>query len=162
MTFDLSLLADCFLRLGVAIVAGGILGLERELAGHWAGLRTHMMVSLGAAAFMLLGTEVAGGDVNALSRVIQGVVAGVGFLGAGAILKTDTHHRITGLTTASTLWLAAALGALAGSGRYELLVACLLLAVVVLVALRPMSRLLARHAYHDQADLPSSKAAPRK
>jgi putative Mg2+ transporter-C (MgtC) family protein len=137
MDFDLNLLGDNLLRLTIAALAGGVLGLEREMAGQWAGLRTHMVVSLGAAVFVLLSEYIAGGDPNAAARVVQGIAAGVGFLGAGTILKNSDRDQIKGLTTASSIWLAAALGSVAGFGRYELMVAALIVAIVVLAVLKP-------------------------
>jgi putative Mg2+ transporter-C (MgtC) family protein len=90
-----------FLRMTLAALLGGLVGLEREMTGKAAGLRTHMLVSLGAAMFVLTPLEV-GMGVGDLSRVIQGVVTGVGFLGAGAILKRDEEGKIHGLTTAAS------------------------------------------------------------
>jgi putative Mg2+ transporter-C (MgtC) family protein len=139
MDFDLNLLGDNLLRLSIAALAGGVIGLERELAGQFAGLRTHMVVSLGAAVFVLLSEYIAGGDPNAAARVVQGIAAGVGFLGAGTILKLNDREKIKGLTTASSIWLAAALGSVAGFGRYELMVAALIVAIVVLAVLKPFS-----------------------
>src|SRR6516162_6183876 len=92
-------------RLGLAVVLGGAVGLEREQGGKRAGIRTHMLVSLGAALFTLIGIEV--GDAT---RVMQGVAAGVGFLGAGTILKLSEEHEVKGLTTAAGIWLTAAVG----------------------------------------------------
>ena len=90
-------------RLGLSVVFGAVIGLERELAAQPAGLRTHILVALGAALFTLVGTEVAGTDPT---RIAAQVVSGVGFLGAGAILREGPTIR--GLTTAATLWAAAA------------------------------------------------------
>lgn len=139
MEFDWRLAGDYAFRLGVAIAAGGALGLEREITRHWAGLRTHMVVSLGAATFVLLGMAIADGDPNASARVLQGVATGVGFLGAGTILKLDDRQKIKGLTTASSIWLAAALGSVAGAGRYELMAVCAVMALMILTLLRPIS-----------------------
>ena len=96
-------------RLLMAALLGAVLGFEREHKGKSAGVRTHMLVSLGAALFVL-SPSMAGADEQALSRVIQGIVAGIGFLGAGTILKgngQDTSH-VKGLTTAAGLWMTAA------------------------------------------------------
>jgi putative Mg2+ transporter-C (MgtC) family protein len=139
MDFDFSILGDYSFRLVVASVAGGALGFDREMSGHWAGLRTHMVVSLASAIFVLLGAYIADGDPNAGTRVLQGVATGVGFLGAGTILKQASREEIKGLTTASSIWLAAGLGSVAGLARYELLVAGLVLAVIVLAVLKPFS-----------------------
>ena len=104
------------LRLLVAVALGGLLGYERESIGASAGLRTHMLVSLGSALFVLIPLQ-AGMQVEDLSRVLQGVTAGIGFLGAGAILKQTEKNDIRGLTTAASVWLTAAIGVAAGMGR---------------------------------------------
>jgi putative Mg2+ transporter-C (MgtC) family protein len=104
------------LRMLVAVVLGGLLGYERESIGASAGLRTHMLVSLGSALFVLIPLE-AGMNIADVSRVLQGVTAGIGFLGAGAILKLKDENDIKGLTTAASVWLTAAIGVAAGMGR---------------------------------------------
>src|SRR5690606_31970439 len=103
-------------RLAVAAALGALIGYDRERRGKEAGLRTHMMVSLGAALFILVPLR-SGMDIADASRVLQGIIAGIGFLGAGAILKQDQHGAIKGLTTASSIWVAAAIGTAAGMGR---------------------------------------------
>ncbi|MGE8282169.1 MAG: MgtC/SapB family protein [Stenotrophomonas sp.] len=102
-------------RLATAIVLGGLLGLERERKGRAAGLKTHILVSVGSALFVLapLQMGISGADVT---RVMQGIVSGIGFLGAGAILKLDAEERIQGLTTAAGIWMTAAIGMAAGMG----------------------------------------------
>jgi putative Mg2+ transporter-C (MgtC) family protein len=124
------------LRLLLAALLGGVLGLERERQGKAAGVRTHMLVCLGAALFVLV-PDVAGALDNAMSRVIQGVVAGVGFLGAGTILKGDAANQVKGLTTAAGIWLTAAIGVTIGLGHQAtgLLCAALALAILHLVPL---------------------------
>ena len=113
---DAARLTRIVLRLGLAAVLGGVLGFERERSGKSAGLRTHMLVALGSALFVLIPQQ-AGMTDNDLSRVLQGLVAGVGFLGAGAILKSEADGEVKGLTTAAGLWLTAAIGVAAGLGR---------------------------------------------
>ena len=140
MEFDWQLLGFYLFRLTIAALAGGVIGFDRELAGHWAGLRTHMVVAIGAALFVMLGAFLADGDPNASTRVVSGVATGVGFLGAGTILKLSDSERIKGLTTASSIWMAAALGAMAGLARYEMMVAGAIMAILVLVVLRPFSK----------------------
>ncbi|WP_458127997.1 MgtC/SapB family protein [Pseudomonas sp. Z2-11] len=105
-------------RLVMAALLGGILGFEREHKGKAAGVRTHMLVALGAALFVLV-PQMSGSQADAMSRVIQGVVAGIGFLGAGTILKNDNgdESHVKGLTTAAGLWMTAAIGVAAGLGR---------------------------------------------
>ena len=109
-------LARASARLGVAFLLGGAIGFEREVHHRAAGLRTHVLVTVSAAATMLLVDEMGLVDSGSPSRVIQGVVAGVGFLGAGTILKLPDQQRIRGLTTASGVWAAAAIGLCAGAG----------------------------------------------
>ncbi|MBJ9973872.1 MgtC/SapB family protein [Pseudomonas sp. S75] len=117
----------------MAAVLGAVLGFEREHRGKSAGVRTHMLVSMGAALFVLA-PGMAGADDQAMSRVIQGIVAGIGFLGAGTILKgngRDTSH-VKGLTTAAGLWMTAAIGTAAGMGREATALVSTLLALLVL------------------------------
>lgn len=132
------------MRLVVALVLTGILGWERETVGKAAGLRTHMLVGFGAALFVGLGeTLVQGfreyGELQRFdpTRVLEAVVAGVSFLGAGSIFFTRGVERVRGLTTAASLWATAGVGLAAGLGRYALAVgATALLLVVLRVLLR--------------------------
>jgi putative Mg2+ transporter-C (MgtC) family protein len=117
------------------VLLGGLLGYERESVGASAGLRTHMLVSLGSALFILIPLQ-AGMRIEDLSRVLQGVTAGIGFLGAGAILKQQDRNDIKGLTTAASVWLAAAIGVAAGMGREATAVASAVFAFVILAILR--------------------------
>ncbi|MCI0914697.1 MULTISPECIES: MgtC/SapB family protein [Pseudomonas] len=124
------------LRLLMAASLGAILGFEREHKGKSAGVRTHMLVSMGAALFVLA-PSMAGADEQALSRVIQGIVAGIGFLGAGTILKgngRDTSH-VKGLTTAAGLWMTAAIGTAAGMGREATALISTVLSLLVLATM---------------------------
>jgi putative Mg2+ transporter-C (MgtC) family protein len=123
------------LRLVAALLAGGIIGFQREVSGKAAGLRTHMLVCAGTTLFVLAALEV-GMQQDALSRVIQGLATGIGFLGAGAILKLESHREIKGLTTAAGIWMTAALGVTIGVGQLGTaaigtVVAWLVLAVLV-------------------------------
>jgi putative Mg2+ transporter-C (MgtC) family protein len=113
---------------------GGLLGYERERHGKAAGLRTHMLVALGAALFVLVPqqTGVSDGD---LTRVLQGLIAGIGFLGAGSIIKGHEEKEIHGLTTAAGIWLTAAIGVAVGMGREATAVLATLLALVILTLL---------------------------
>jgi putative Mg2+ transporter-C (MgtC) family protein len=124
-----------FARVGAAALLGGALGFERGWKGRAAGLRTHMMVSIGCAVFVLTGLEVAGEQREAATRAIQGIAAGIGFLGAGTILKLDREMEVIGLTTASSIWLAAALGTAAGLGAYTMAIVTVLISLFVLVVL---------------------------
>jgi putative Mg2+ transporter-C (MgtC) family protein len=115
---DASQLTRITVRLLMAAVLGGILGFEREHKGKAAGVRTHMLVALGAALFVLV-PQTSGAESDAMSRVLQGVIAGIGFLGAGTILKNhegDEGH-VKGLTTAAGLWMTAAIGVATGLGK---------------------------------------------
>lgn len=103
------------LRLLIASLLGGLIGYERELRGKSAGLRTHMLVALGAALFILVPQQ-AGASQQDVSRILQGLIAGVGFLGAGAIMIGQQKENETGLTTAATIWITAAIGITVGIG----------------------------------------------
>ena len=107
------------LRLVVAMIVGAVVGAQRERSGKPAGIRTHMLVALGAALFVI-GPMEFGMAESDLSRVIQGLVTGIGFLGAGAILKLEDKREIEGLTTAAGIWMTAAMGLAAGLGRFGL------------------------------------------
>lgn len=115
---------ELLLRIGTGMVLGGLIGYERERTGHPAGLRTHLLVSLASATFMVVSSQFVyfqsygKDDLIAVdtSRIAASVVSGVGFLGAGAILRTGIS--VQGLTTAASLWLVAALGLAAGGGMY--------------------------------------------
>jgi len=122
-------------RLIVAMALGGLLGYERESIGAPAGQRTHMLVALGSAIFVLIPLQ-AGMKIEDLSRVLQGVTAGIGFLGAGAILKLRDRNDIKGLTTAASVWLTAAVGVAAGMGRETTAVVSAVFAFVILSLLR--------------------------
>jgi putative Mg2+ transporter-C (MgtC) family protein len=102
-------------RLLVASVLGGVLGIERQMEHKSAGMRTHMLVALGAALFTAA-PLLAGVGADHVTRVIQGVATGIGFVGGGTILKMTDQHEIRGLTTAANIWLAAAVGVAAGAG----------------------------------------------
>lgn len=118
-------------RLCLAALLGSIPGIQRERLGQAAGLRTHMMVSVGAAIFVMAALE-AGASTGDTTRVIQGLATGIGFVGAGAIMKSKEDHEIHGLTTASSIWLTAGLGTAVGMGRVWLPVLGSILAVLIL------------------------------
>jgi putative Mg2+ transporter-C (MgtC) family protein len=127
-------LARAALKLTLAAVLGGAMGWERELKGKAAGLRTHMLVAVGAALFVMAPLEagVAPGD---LTRVIQGVAAGIGFVGAGAILKMSDQGYVVGVTTAAGIWMTAAIGVAVGMGRVWLPLVGATVALIVLALL---------------------------
>ena len=123
---------DIAARLGGAALAGAILGINRDLHHKPAGLRTHALVSLGSAVVVVVVLSTIGAEANALSRVIQGLVTGVGFIGAGVILHHDAEHRVAGLTTAASIWVAAALGVACGSGNWMTALLAMALTLAVL------------------------------
>ncbi len=126
-------------RLVLAAILGGILGLEREQQGKAAGIRTHMLVCLGAALFVVASDQSAFGD-DAMSRVTQGVIQGIGFLCAGTIIKGESLSDVRGLTTAAGLWFTAAIGVAVGMGNEATALVSTLLALVVLHVLPLMIR----------------------
>lgn len=136
-------LQDIALRLGVAAAMGFLLGLGRERLHKAAGLRTHVLVSLGSAVFVLAALN-GGAGVDATTRVIQGIVQGIGFLGAGTILKISDRIEVRGLTTAASVWLTAAIGVASAMGEYRLALIGTLIAWFVLGPLNRLQALLFR------------------
>jgi len=122
------------LRMLLAALLGGVLGYQRERQGKEAGLRTHMLVALGSTFFVLVPLQ-AGMAIGDLSRVLQGLIAGIGFLIAGTILKPQAEGHIHGLTTAAGLWLTAAVGVAVGLGREASAVLGTVLAFIILALL---------------------------
>jgi putative Mg2+ transporter-C (MgtC) family protein len=114
---DAAQVAHVVVRLMAAALLGAVIGMQREHAGKPAGLRTHMLVALGAALFVIAPLEF-GMPPEDMSRIVQGLATGIGFLGAGAILKMEREREITGLTTAAGIWLTAAVGVAVGLGRW--------------------------------------------
>ena len=110
---------------------GGLIGIQRERTGKPAGLRTHMLVCLGTAVFVV-GCGAAGMTFDAQSRVIQGIVTGLGFIGAGSILKLSHEHQIKGLTTAAGVWMTAAIGVTAGLGAIGIAILATILTLIIL------------------------------
>lgn len=129
-------LSEAVIRLLAATGIGGAIGLNRELTRKPAGLRTHALVALGSALMTVTALQLGVGNnhtnADATSRVIQGVIAGIGFLGAGVILQTDGRN-VKGLTTAATVWVAAALGISCGIGQWRIAGVTAVIALVVLV-----------------------------
>lgn len=120
-------------RLGAALAAGVILGIDREMKKKPAGLRTHALVSVGAALVVLVTIGSSGNDADAVSRAIQGIITGIGFLGAGVIMQHEHERRIEGLTTAASIWVAAGLGMACGVGLVELVLVALAAILLVLL-----------------------------
>jgi putative Mg2+ transporter-C (MgtC) family protein len=127
------------LRLGLAALLGGVIGFQRQLEHKAAGLRTHMLVALGAALFAVVPLE-AGMTVADLSRVIQGIAAGIGFLGAGTIIKLSEQHEVRGLTSAAAVWLTAAVGMSVGAGLLWPGILAAVMAWVILATLQAVDR----------------------
>jgi putative Mg2+ transporter-C (MgtC) family protein len=127
-------LARAVVRLLMAAVLGGVIGWQREITGKAAGLRTHMIVAVGAALFVLAPLQM-GSSSDSVSRIVQGLAAGIGFLGAGVILKSGEEKQVRGLTTAATIWLTAAVGVTVGIGRLMTAILATLLALLILSVL---------------------------
>ena len=128
---DIAQITRITLRLVVAAALGGLLGYEREQQGKSAGVRTHMLVAIGAALFILVPQQ-AGVSTADLTRVLQGLIAGVGFLGAGAIIVGTKQMEAKGLTTAASIWVTAAIGVAAGMGRESTALISTLVALFIL------------------------------
>jgi putative Mg2+ transporter-C (MgtC) family protein len=131
-----------FLRLAAAVAAGGLIGLNRELRNKPAGLRTLALVALGSAVFVVETVDsTRGAYTDATSRAIQGIVTGVGFLGAGSIMRGADEESVHGLTTAAAIWLAAASGIACGLAEWSVVVGATVLGLLVLV-LSPVDRVI--------------------
>lgn len=137
---DVSTITRITLRLVLAAVLGGILGYERELKAMDAGVRTHMLVAVGAALFVI-GPLQSGVPMPDMSRILQGIVQGIGFLGAGAIIVRAAQQKVQGLTTAANIWATAGIGVLAGLG---LDATAVLATVILLIILAVIPRILPR------------------
>ena len=144
---DASELTRLLVRLGLAMLLGAAIGYERESRDSSAGLRTHMLVALGTALFVLVPLQ-AGMNSDGMSRVIQGLLAGIGFLGAGAVIKQSDSGKVRGLTTAAGIWATAAIGMTVGLGRET---TAIISTVFVLVILSVLLRL-ERHIVQDTHD----------
>jgi putative Mg2+ transporter-C (MgtC) family protein len=160
-------------RVGLSVVIGGLIGFERQWTGtnRSAGVRTHMVISLGATLFILLPIQIPQdySSVNALSRTIQGIATGVGFIGAGLILQQSHRGKVKGLTSAAAIWATAALGTAIGLGYWQLAVvgtvAMLLVLSGVKQAKRPIAVRLGRASSSSKkrsADAPSPTPTDRR
>lgn len=127
-------------RILLAALLGALLGVNRERYGKAAGLRTHMLVAMGSAAFVIA-PLFAGMPIADQSRVIQGVIAGIGFLGAGTIIKHRNDEEVIGLTTAASVWMTAAIGVACGLGRDSTAIILAVLAWLVLSMVDRLSNL---------------------
>lgn len=139
-------LVQILLRLGLAVFVGALIGWERQLSHKPAGLRTHIIVSLAAAVYTLIPMQLAdpNTDSSSLSRVIQGVATGVGFLGAGEILRDTSINpnrpEIRGLTSAAAIWMSAALGIAAGCGFWQLTILAATISFLVLNVVKRLEK----------------------
>jgi len=122
----------------LAVVLGVVIGLEREIRGKAAGLRTNALICLGAAVFTIISEQMGGGREASPTRIAAQIVTGVGFLGAGAIIRG--RGSIHGLTTAATIWMVASIGMACGAGFFLLAVTSTIIALIVLIGLTPLER----------------------
>lgn len=125
-------------RLVLAALLGGLIGLEREWRNKDAGLRTNILIAIGSAVFTLMSIELTDARTGDTSRVAAQIVTGIGFIGAGAIMRTDAG--VHGLTTAAVIWVNAAVGVAAGGGEYHLAVITTTITLIVLLVLQPIEK----------------------
>ncbi len=142
------------LSIVLATVLGAAIGLERELSGKAAGLRTNVLICLGAAVFTIISKRMVEGTDGSLVRIAAQIVTGVGFLGAGAVIQD--RRGVHGLTTAATIWLVASIGMACGAGFHKLALISTLLAIIVLVVglrlIRPIERYAAKHRANNDPE----------
>lgn len=158
---DLPGLAEIGGKIALAALLGGVVGAEREWSGKWAGLRTHMLIAVGAALFTHLSVHLGGLYADDLARWDPGriaaqIVTGVGFLGAGTIIQA--RGGVRGLTTAAGIWVAAAVGMAVGGTFYAEAVVTALILLLILAAVRPLEKRLFHHDRHTLLiDLPADR-----
>jgi putative Mg2+ transporter-C (MgtC) family protein len=126
----------------LAVAFGAVIGAERQLSGKAAGLRTNILICLGATVYTIVSREMGGGQTDSITRIAAQIVTGIGFLGAGAIIQD--RGGIHGLTTAATIWLVASIGMACGAGFYVLASVATVFAIVVLFALAPLAKWLTK------------------
>ena len=136
----------------LAVVLGAVIGLERELSGKAAGLRTNVLICLGAAVFTIISRQMAAGTNGSITRIAAQIVTGVGFLGAGAIIQD--RGGVLGLTTAATIWLVASIGMACGAGFYLLAVISTIVAIAVLIGLGKLAKSLERRGEKHESKSP--------
>lgn len=141
---------DDVLCIILSVVLGGAIGLERQIRGKAAGLRTNVLICLGAAVFTTISRQMGGGQEASLTRIAAGVVTGVGFLGAGAIIREA--KGIHGLTTAATIWMVASIGMACGARLYVLAILSTCVAMVVLIGLAELEKPLGRFRKKDEPE----------
>ncbi|HWM68005.1 MAG TPA: MgtC/SapB family protein [Steroidobacteraceae bacterium] len=150
---DVAQLVRVTARLLTALFIGTAIGLQRELTHKPAGLRTHMLLGLGTALF-IVGAAEAGMAVDTLSRIVQGLATGIGFLGGGAILKLTNEREIHGLTTAAGIWMTAAASAAAGLGQIAVALIGTLFGLLVLIVFHRLEKGLGHRARKDMENHP--------
>jgi putative Mg2+ transporter-C (MgtC) family protein len=148
-------LAHVSIRLLAATFCGGLIGIQRESTRKPAGLRTHVLVSVATAAF-IVACSASGMSSDGVSRVIQGIVTGIGFLGAGNILKLSHEHEIKGLTTAASVWMTAAIGVVIGLGNLGIGLIVTVLALIIL-SLARFEHSIEHHSHHRDDHIPDPK-----
>src|ERR1700674_3944620 len=156
-------LSDTILRLGAATLIGSLIGLNRDLHGKPTGVRTLGLVGLGSALIVLGAMELTPQDApdpNVVSRVVQGVLTGIGFLGAGVILHSASTSKVHGLTTAACAWLTACVGMICGAGNWKVVGVAVPLAFVLLIAGGPVERWVHRHWVKSKADERKARRKP--
>jgi putative Mg2+ transporter-C (MgtC) family protein len=135
---------EAIFRILAATLIGAVLGLNRELHDKPAGLKTHALVALGSALLTVTGINLAYDgahmDGSAVTRVVQGIITGIGFLGGGVIMRQDSSHNVSGLTTAATVWIAACLGIVCGTGQWLTALVAMLATLLVLIVGGPPER----------------------
>jgi len=134
---------DLMLRLLLAAGLGGLIGIERELRRKPAGLRTNILIALGAALFTIMSIQL-GHEAGTSDRIAAQIVTGIGFVGAGAILRSG--HNVQGMTTAATIWVNAAIGIAAGAGEYAMAAISTVITLLVLAVLGPFEAYFDRRA----------------
>lgn len=150
-------------RVGMALLCGGVIGLERQLRGKPAGMRTSSLICLGTTMFVYLGMGIRGADGGDATRVLGQIVTGVGFLGAGVIMTRN--GLVTGVTSAAVVWVLAAVGAAVGAGRFGAAFAISMVTVTVLVGVERLERVFAAlqrgvHVHEDQTALHETQIDP--
>jgi putative Mg2+ transporter-C (MgtC) family protein len=141
---------DDLISIILAALLGAGIGLERELSGKAAGLRTNLLICLGASVFTIISREMATGAEGSVTRIAAQIVTGVGFLGAGAIIQD--RRGVHGLTTAATIWLVASIGMACGGQFYILAIVASAIAVLALIGLGKLSKPLERYVTKDKSE----------
>jgi putative Mg2+ transporter-C (MgtC) family protein len=151
--------SDILLRLGAATLAGGAIGLNRDLHGKPIGLRTLGLVGLATATVVVLAATFDNKFPDATSRIIQGILTGIGFLGAGVIIHRENRSRVQGLTSAACTWLTACVGIVCGAGQWKIVAVALGITFALLIAGGPIERRLHR-ALESPAEDPAKPVSP--